>query len=98
MSHAMMFSTWKYNVLAFSFHSPLSVENVFPQIYHKSSRHMKAAIVRIPIAICFKALMKMNRSRADRWRKMAEMLLSLCVIDKAEDVVLDIIMLKVFGE
>ncbi|KQS38813.1 uncharacterized protein LOC26527082 [Drosophila erecta] len=59
---------------------------------------MKATIVRIPIAKCFKAIMKMNRIRGDRWRKMAELLFSLSVIDKAEDVVLDLIMLKVFGE
>ncbi|KMZ02769.1 uncharacterized protein LOC27207310 [Drosophila simulans] len=84
--------------LAFSFHSPISVEHVLPQIYLKSSRHMKAAIVRIPIAIYFKALMNMNRNRGDRWRKMAELVFSLCVIDKAEDVVLDVIMLKFLGD
>jgi len=40
----------------------------------------------------------MNRNRGDRWRKMAELVFSLCVIDKAEDVVLDVIMLKFLGE
>ncbi|XP_037712533.1 uncharacterized protein LOC119548996 [Drosophila subpulchrella] len=55
---------------------------------------MKETITRIPIATYCKFLKKMRKS-GERCRKMAEVVFSIFLIDKAEDVLLDLVMIKI---
>ncbi|XP_017084575.1 uncharacterized protein LOC108116939 [Drosophila eugracilis] len=57
-------------------------------------RFLKEAVARIPITIYSKILKKMQHN-AEKLRKMAEIFYSLCLIAKAEDILLDLIMIKV---
>ncbi|XP_044314999.1 uncharacterized protein LOC123037583 [Drosophila rhopaloa] len=38
------------------------------------------------------------RKSAERWRKMAEIAYSFCLIAKAEDIILDLLMIRVLEE
>ncbi|KAH8349173.1 hypothetical protein KR084_011221 [Drosophila pseudotakahashii] len=55
---------------------------------------MKETITRIPIATYCSTFKKMKKS-GERWRKMAEIAYAICLIDIAEDIVLDLVMIKV---
>ncbi|XP_017013368.2 uncharacterized protein [Drosophila takahashii] len=58
---------------------------------------MKETITRIPIATYCKTLKKMKKT-GERWRKMAEVVYAICIIDIAEDIVLDLVMIKALQE
>nr|XP_036677878.1 uncharacterized protein LOC108005699 [Drosophila suzukii] len=55
---------------------------------------MKETITRIPIATYCKSLKKMRKS-GERCRKMAEIVFSIFLVDKALDIVLDLVMIKI---
>ncbi|XP_052834727.1 uncharacterized protein LOC128251677 [Drosophila gunungcola] len=73
------------------------VGNVFSKIGFPFSRRLQRTIARIPITIFFKTLKNMKKS-GERWRKMAEIAYSFCLIAKAEDIILDLMMFRVLDE
>ncbi|XP_017039719.1 uncharacterized protein LOC108087053 [Drosophila ficusphila] len=76
------------------FPSSIQKGNVFPKIIIFFSRRTKVPI-RIPITVYIFQTIKKMQKRGDRWRKMAEIVCSICLVDKAEDIVLDLFMIKV---
>ncbi|XP_016947681.1 uncharacterized protein LOC108022966 [Drosophila biarmipes] len=63
----------------------------FPQ---NERRRVKETITRIPVAACYRSLKKMKKS-GERCRKMAEIVFSIFLTDKAEDIALDLVMFKI---